>query len=846
MVALIALCIAGASGQGFLAATTNTTTAAAFLRMSTDFLEEENPDVSNISATRKGCDKKPATGTLGNRSLLVVRLCIEDGGQFFCPGLSEDRLREVFWTGPKNVDRIFDASSYGRIRFPECLGHLVTLVLHNWKFGCADIGRLQRAARDAYNKAYPSLPSGSFHHTGYYVPDPPCTDLEFTWSRAFVISHAVTDGVAAHEVAHQHQLGLSHDFGDADDNNGARDDEDTDGQDLTNPMGYGFGSFGAHHRVKLGLIPDSSQKLINERVSQRIVIRALDIDPTSTNVPGITLLRIPRSDTGDPLLRLGGEYSVSYHSGRGYDRDRIHKSFHNKLHVYHHRHSNYAGDSFLVAWFDNSTKCKHKHYRVQCSGHAGWQGHGRDGTFTLRVVREHPDYVVLDVFGTGVTPPPTPPPPPPPTGEVHIRDAGQPGCLKASGGRKLLQKGIMGECATFVVPTVRGSVWKSSDVKGQCLDYFANRGWGLWTCRWSYNQRLIRQGSKWCVNGQHCIELAAFSTTSTTSTTLPPSSTVHTTSGMTLTVTTTSTPTAQCMESGDTVFLRTRSGNGNYVDVDGTSIRARWPSQGNLQAMTIEKAGGGKVHSGDVIYFRTHTGAHIDVVTSNVSARYSDTGAWQAIKVIKRVGSGPILPNDVVCLLSVHTSKHIDAEGEVIRARWNDCGDWQAMKIEREISGAIASGDRIHLLGHTGKRVDADPNGSVNARWSDTALWQTFTMYNYGGRNVFHGDAVFLKAHTGRLVHVEGTQVAAKWQEWGDWQRFIIHKRGAGPIMPGDIIFLYAHNGKVVDVSGTEVQARWADEGLWQSLTIEKAASQPGSRRLEAVPQRDAVVNVLI
>lgn len=64
--------------------------------------------------------------------------------------------------------------------------------------------------------------------------------------------------------------------------------------------------------------------------------------------------------------------------------------------------------------------------------------------------------------------------------------------------------------------------------------------------------------------------------------------------------------------------------------------------------------------------------------------------------------------------------------------------------------------------------------------------------------------------------------------------------------MPGDTIFLYAHTGKVVDVSGTEVQARWADERLWQSLIIEKAASQPGSRRLEAVPQRDAVGNVLI
>merc|ERR1719473_1000325 len=114
------------------------------------------------------------------------------------------------------------------------------------------------------------------------------------------------------------------------------------------------------------------------------------------------------------------------------------------------------------------------------------------------------------------------------------------------------------------------------------------------------------------------------------------------------------------VRSGDVIFLKTRSGKGNHIDVEGVRVRARWQSQGQWQALTIEKENGGPVYSGDVIYLKAHSGNHIDIVNGSVQSRWSDFGLWQAMKIEKKMGSGAIAPNDVICLLSMNTGKHID------------------------------------------------------------------------------------------------------------------------------------------------------------------------------------------
>merc|ERR1719506_2833145 len=134
-------------------------------------------------------------------------------------------------------------------------------------------------------------------------------------------------------------------------------------------------------------------------------------------------------------------------------------------------------------------------------------------------------------------------------------------------------------------------------------------------------------------------------------TTAPPTSKTSATTTSSIGVATTVTPDPKGIISGDTVFLKTLSGNGNVIDVTGVAVRARWQSHGTWQALTIEKHEDGTVHSGDVVYFKAHTGAHIDVDwNGNVQAKWNDKGAWQAMTIVKRIGTGPIFPDDIVCL----------------------------------------------------------------------------------------------------------------------------------------------------------------------------------------------------
>jgi len=106
--------------------------------------------------------------------------------------------------------------------------------------------------------------------------------------------------------------------------------------------------------------------------------------------------------------------------------------------------------------------------------------------------------------------------------------------------------------------------------------------------------------------------------------------------GPSSTPTTTRAITGDAIHSGDTIFLRTRSGNGNHIDVEGSAVQSRWVSRGTWQAVVIEKASGGAISSGDTVYLKTHTGTHIDVTGDVVQARWNEKGDWQAMVIEKR------------------------------------------------------------------------------------------------------------------------------------------------------------------------------------------------------------------
>jgi hypothetical protein len=347
---------------------------------------------------------------------------------------------------------------------------------------------------------------------------------------------------------------------------------------------------------------------------------------------------------------------------------------------------------------------------------------------------------------------------------------------------------------------------------------------GLWCTRFEAQFKVCAKSCGTCGAPSQC--------TSTTTASQPVTSTVTTTEIVgpvttTTAVATTATTTGELtgIRSGDTVFLKTLSGVGKHIDVEGTVVRARWESQGDWQALVIEKEGGGSVSSGDIVYLKAHTGAHIDILDESVQARWTDKGSWQALTIEKRTGHGAVLPGDDVCF-KAHTGKRLDVQDDIIRARWSECGDWQTMRIDKEVDGAVFSGASIHLIAHTGTLVDVE-DAAVQARWAERGDWQTFEIESYGGRAIYSGDAVFLKAHTGKFVDVQDLAVQARWSDRGTWQKLFIQKKGgSGVIMPGDTIFLRAHTQKILDIDGAAVQARWSDRGDWQSLVIEKALSR--------------------
>jgi len=85
---------------------------------------------------------------------------------------------------------------------------------------------------------------------------------------------------------------------------------------------------------------------------------------------------------------------------------------------------------------------------------------------------------------------------------------------------------------------------------------------------------------------------------------------------------------------------------------------------------------------------RSQADKHIEVEGEAVQSRWKDQGAWQAMVIEKRSGSGVINSQDLICLRA-HTGKHLDVVDGIVRARYDDCGDWQSMQIEKESSDAV-------------------------------------------------------------------------------------------------------------------------------------------------------------
>eukprot|EP00930_Biecheleria_cincta_P047288 TRINITY_DN32748_c0_g1_i1.p1 TRINITY_DN32748_c0_g1~~TRINITY_DN32748_c0_g1_i1.p1 ORF type:complete len:196 (+),score=30.12 TRINITY_DN32748_c0_g1_i1:25-612(+) len=122
---------------------------------------------------------------------------------------------------------------------------------------------------------------------------------------------------------------------------------------------------------------------------------------------------------------------------------------------------------------------------------------------------------------------------------------------------------------------------------------------------------------------------------------------------------------------GDIIFLRAYHGRHLDVDPKAQLIKARRNSHGAGQAWTIDKREAGDVRPGDRIFVTASSGMRIEVNGEQVSCKSTNRGPKQEF-IIERLSGGlsPIAVGDIIFLKS-HTGKHLDVVENDVRARFN-------------------------------------------------------------------------------------------------------------------------------------------------------------------------------
>jgi hypothetical protein len=141
-------------------------------------------------------------------------------------------------------------------------------------------------------------------------------------------------------------------------------------------------------------------------------------------------------------------------------------------------------------------------------------------------------------------------------------------------------------------------------------------------------------------------------------------------------------------EVSDAVFSGARisllAHTGKRIEVEGSSVQARWSEAGLWQTFTIQNYGGRAIFSGDAVFLKAHTGMMVDVQDTDVQARWQAWGDLQRFFIQKKDGSGAVVPGDRV-VLQAHTGKMLDVQGHAVAANWHDAGDWQTFTLEKGV-----------------------------------------------------------------------------------------------------------------------------------------------------------------
>merc|ERR1712232_258272 len=115
----------------------------------------------------------------------------------------------------------------------------------------------------------------------------------------------------------------------------------------------------------------------------------------------------------------------------------------------------------------------------------------------LFVLRAPPSSTLAPTLRPTTSPTPLQPTPPPTTPATYSFTSAS-GCLSGSTANRALVS-ASSECHVFEKD---GAIFKSTSLRGQCLDLFNVNGnglWGLWSCHGNSNQHFTQSSSdQWC------------------------------------------------------------------------------------------------------------------------------------------------------------------------------------------------------------------------------------------------------------------------------------------------------------------------------------------------------------
>lgn len=343
----------------------------------------------------------------GDRTQLVVRIQYNDAGPSYCDEACARAMINSPSGGP-DVDTLYRATSYGRIRFPAAQTRVITVRVNAnvaSKTGCPFMAMSTEADALA-TQQHSGLRLDDYTHKSYLIPSNTpgcgwggvayvntCANGPHAYCKAWI--RVNSGGVLAHELGHN--LGTIH----------AADDPEDDGTQNLEYGDYGcvmggadWVSMNAPHRELMNWIGASNGvSTCTTGSSSTVTIARLDLPPGSQGHP--TMIKIPRSG--------GGNYLLSFKSPSDWDGSAVRSSYRNSIQIHNHDGS-LANTKFITAIT------------------AGASFSGRGG-LSVTVVSVDGDSATVRLNGancpnagtrnptrSGATNPPTPPPSPPPNG----------------------------------------------------------------------------------------------------------------------------------------------------------------------------------------------------------------------------------------------------------------------------------------------------------------------------------------------------------------------------------------------------------------------------------------------